>query len=229
MSWAKLDDRYDDHRKLKRAWRLHRGTVGLHAMAITYCSRHELDGVVDIEWIADKLPAPKEREKVLAALVECRLFEPVDAEHYRVHGFLDYNPSREQLKARRRADAERKAKARGPKSERTPSGVQPESSCPIPSHPIPAPVPPNPQGGIADPAPLKPKGKRQTDIAEYEEGMNAWCARHFPGADRRAVESTIVWTRLDGPVTADALRAAAQTHPIWAAQLGLGNEGEAAA
>lgn len=95
MSWAKLDDRYDDNRKIKRAWRRNRAAVGLHAMAITYCSRHRTDGVVDIDWLEERLPAEKERAKVIGVLVDGGLFEPVDAEHWRVHDYLDYNPSRQ--------------------------------------------------------------------------------------------------------------------------------------
>lgn len=232
MTWAKLDDRYDDHRKTKRAWRLHRATIGLHTMAITYCARHELDGVVDIEWITDKLPATKEREKVLAALVECRLFDPIDADHYRVHDYLDHNPSRAQLETRRRSDAERKAKGRQAQSQETPAGVQPESDGPIPSHPTPALEPPNPQGGnddlappIEDTAPIKPAGARGRDQGKYDAAMAAWCGHHFPEAsDPRAVRSVIVWSRLPEPVTADDLRTAALSDPLWAAQLGLNQE-----
>lgn len=148
MSWARFDDRYDDTRKIKRAWRAHGRAVGLHAMAITYCSRHETDGVVDLDWLIDKLPVARDREKVLHVLVDIGLFEVIDADHYRVHDYLDYNPSREQLEARRRADAARKAtgraaqseRARGrvqPESERTPVGRDAESDGPGPSRPDP--------------------------------------------------------------------------------------------
>lgn len=94
MSWAKLDDRYDDNRKVKRAWRLHPRAVALHVMAITYCARHGTDGVVDDDWVMERLPAKAERHRVLAVLVDCGLFEGGDGGGgYRVHDFLDYNPS----------------------------------------------------------------------------------------------------------------------------------------
>lgn len=95
MSWAKFDDRYDDNRKVKRAWRRNRATIGLHAMAVTYSCRHRTDGLVDIDWLEEKLPAQRERDKTIAVLVELGLFEPVDGEHWIVHDFLDYNPSRQ--------------------------------------------------------------------------------------------------------------------------------------
>jgi hypothetical protein len=93
VAWARFDDRYDDNRKVKRAWRANRGSVGLHAMAITYSARHETDGLIDVEWLIEKLPAAKEREKMIAALVDAGLFEPVDGEVFRVHDYLEFNPS----------------------------------------------------------------------------------------------------------------------------------------
>jgi hypothetical protein len=151
MSWARFDDLYDDHRKIKRAWRANRSAVGLHAMAITYCSRHETDGMVDLEWIVEKLPAAKERSKVLSVLVECELFVPVDAEHYSVHDYLDYNPSQEQLRDKRERDSARKARGRtspvrlesvrNPDGLRTdsagsPRNVRSESARPVPARPV---------------------------------------------------------------------------------------------
>jgi hypothetical protein len=132
MTWAKFDDRYDDNRKVKKAWRLDNATVGLHAMAITYSSRHETDGIVDLDWLTEKLPNGKAREKTVKTLVECGLFEPIDGERFQVHDYKDYNPSSEQLTDRRRKDAERKAAAKRPveiqpESVRSPDGVREDS------------------------------------------------------------------------------------------------------
>lgn len=116
--FAKLDERYDDHRKIKRAWRQTRAAVGLHAMAITYCKRHNTDGVVDAEWIEDRLPSAKERERVLTALVELELFDLGPDGSYRVHNYLEYQESatargarseRARAAADRRWDAKRNA------------------------------------------------------------------------------------------------------------------------
>jgi hypothetical protein len=99
MSWAKFDDRYDDNRKLKRAWRHSRAAVGLHAMAVTYCCRHRTDGLVDIEWLEEKIPNERERTRTVSVLVEFELLHKVDDEHYRIHDFLDYNSSRQDREA----------------------------------------------------------------------------------------------------------------------------------
>ncbi len=100
MNFAKLDDRYDDHRKIKRAWRQNRALVGLHAMAITYCWRHNTDGIVDIEWLEEKLPRAAEREKLVGLLVELGLFDHVDEHTWRVHDYLDFQDSSEKRAAR---------------------------------------------------------------------------------------------------------------------------------
>jgi hypothetical protein len=88
-------------------------------MSVTYSSRHETDGLVDLEWLEEKLPTPKEREAVVAALVECGLYEPVDGEHFRVHDYTEFNPSRTELESKRKRDAARK---------RTPTGLRTESN-----------------------------------------------------------------------------------------------------
>lgn len=106
MAWARFDDRYDDSKKIKRAWRQHPRAVGLHAMAITYCARHETDGEVDLEWLEEKLPRAVERRKVLDALIGAGLFAPnADGDGFIVNDYLEYNPSRDELRARREARA----------------------------------------------------------------------------------------------------------------------------
>jgi hypothetical protein len=111
VSWARFDDRYDDNRKVKRAWRRHPRAVGLHAMAITYSTRHQTDGIVDLEWVEEKLPSKVDREKVLVVLLGAGLLERLDDEHFVVHDFLDYNESREEREAARIEERERKRAA----------------------------------------------------------------------------------------------------------------------
>jgi post-segregation antitoxin (ccd killing protein) len=107
VPYARVDDRYDDHPKIKRAWRRAPAAVGLHSMAITYANRHETDGLVDVEWMDEKLALmagkPGERKRTLEVLLELGLLERVDANHYRLHDFLDWNVSRAQREALRAA------------------------------------------------------------------------------------------------------------------------------
>lgn len=108
MTWARMDDRYDDNRKTRAAWYAHPRAVGLHAMAVTYCARNETDGEVDPLWLREKLPSDKERQRVLDVLVETGLFRIDEDGTVWVNDYLDYNPSRDDLQQRRRADAARK-------------------------------------------------------------------------------------------------------------------------
>jgi len=115
VSWAKLDDRYDDNRKIKRAWKRNPRAVGIHAMAITYSSRHNTDGRIDIDWLEDRLPKQSDRDKTIAVLVDTGLFDVIDEETWQVHDYLEYNASKEgreeQSHAAREAARVRWAKA----------------------------------------------------------------------------------------------------------------------
>jgi hypothetical protein len=170
VSWARFDDLYDDHRKVKRAWKRHPRAVGLHAMAVTYCARHETDGVVDPEWLEEKLPAVRERDATLTVLVDCGLFEPLDDDHYLVHDYLDFNESRADAEARRRRDADRKrgGKANGfhKESERNPNGIPADSKSSRA----------RPRGRVPDPTrptepPTPPRGNRMRDKDRYREDV----------------------------------------------------------
>lgn len=153
MPWGKLDDRYDDNPKVRRAWHAHPRAVGLHSMAITHCARNETDGRLDDLWLAEKLPVKRERQQVLAALLDAGLFER-DGDDFIVHDYLDYNPSRAQLEAKRAKEADRKARGRanrGQVSAKSPRGHDADSAwtprgvlspvsvladCPDPTRPV---------------------------------------------------------------------------------------------
>lgn len=128
MSWSKFDDRFDDNRKIKAAWRAHARAVGLYVMAVTYSARHELDGVVDSEWLHEKLTNAKERTAVLRTLVEQGLFIERENGAFEIHDYLDFHPSRAQLAAKREKDRERKSKGGSAKTGTNPDGVQSDSA-----------------------------------------------------------------------------------------------------
>lgn len=159
VTWARFDDRYHDNRKIKRAWRAHPRAVGLHAMAVTYCAMHETDGIIDVEWLEEKLPAGREREQVIAAMVETGLFEVLDDGSYLVHDYLVFNPSSDDLADRRRRDSERK-RGRAPngiraESEWTPNGIHaPRVRAPAPA---------------ARPGPSRPAVGESTDMSSPTE------------------------------------------------------------
>lgn len=162
MSWAKLDDRFHDNRKVRRAWLNYPPAVGLYVMALTYCAQHETDGRVDGEFVLVNMPAKRERERMTSALVDAGLWA-LSEDGWLVCNYLEFNPSRSDLDEKRRKDADRKARGRNSPtrptnvhadSTRTPNGlqaesawsplsVQPESARPDPTRPL---SPPTPQG-----------------------------------------------------------------------------------
>lgn len=98
MSWAKFDDAFWSHPKVVRAGN---EAVGAFVRVVCYCSQYLTDGAV---------PAATAREiarpKVLERLVEVGLLE-VDGDGFRVHGYLERNPSRLQVEAERAAKTQR--------------------------------------------------------------------------------------------------------------------------
>jgi hypothetical protein len=162
VAWVKTDDRYDDTRKIKRAWRRNRATVGLHAMAKSYCARHETDGLLDLEWLEDRLPDDAEREQVVAVMTDVNLLEhlpagerkritvtrvkkgkpvkvtvthgPLPEDVYILHDFLEFHESRQEAEERRQKDAERKTRERGGKGREQPADEDDLSTGSPPGH-----------------------------------------------------------------------------------------------
>lgn len=114
MPWARLDDNFSSHPKVRKAWRC-RPALGLHAMAMSYSMCHGLEGKVPSTFVEDQLPNDRERSTVVAALVEAGIWEP-NGDGWYIHDFLDYNPSNADIEARREADRERKRKGRNGES-----------------------------------------------------------------------------------------------------------------
>ena len=106
MSWAKFDDAYYDNPKMLRVGLV--GT-GLHARAIAYCARHETDGHVPAAWVEGQLLElkPAERKRVIATVVDAGAFHR-DNGGYVVNDYLEFNPSRAEIAARKESDRKRK-------------------------------------------------------------------------------------------------------------------------
>lgn len=139
MTWVRIDDRYWTNRKVRKAWRLEGRTVGLHVMALAYCSMNETDGVIDEEFVNALMPNPRDRKQVLDVLLDVGLWHasPEDG-FWVINDYLEFNPSKAELTERRRRDSERK-RNRNPRglpadSERNPDRFH-EDSNGIPSDP----------------------------------------------------------------------------------------------
>jgi hypothetical protein len=99
MSWVRSDDNEPNHPKIFRAGI---AAYGFFQAAKCYCSRNLTDGFIpvqDLPLISPSVPS-KQAMSLATKLAECGLFEKKDEGWY-VHDYLDYNPSREQVLARR--------------------------------------------------------------------------------------------------------------------------------
>ena len=217
MSWGKIDDQFHAHRKAKIAWKGHPRALGLHLLAISYCAGHLTDGLVDREFVEEKIPVTRERNAATAALMDAGLWLE-DEQGWRINDWLDYNPSRAEILEKRRADSERKARGRRPESRRNPLGIQAESArspngvhadseSPHARAPRPAgvgqshPDPSNPT------APLPPTGGRTRDRIRFEGELAEFSAAHFPGVPAGLIAQQADVLRRNGlEPTADALR-----------------------
>jgi hypothetical protein len=107
MPWVKLDDRFPSHRKIAllsdRAFRL-------HVSAICWCAENLTDGRITER----ELPLVAKIRGVKAtaqALEDAGVWDRVDG-GWQIHDYLDYNPSREQVIAERKKNAERQERFR---------------------------------------------------------------------------------------------------------------------
>ena len=113
MTWFKIDDGFYDHPKVVG---LDMAAVGLWALAGSYCARHLTDGVITERQIRAIGGTRRQAEK----LVSAGLWSVADASpsdrRYAFNDWREYQPSRADVTARRRDDAERKRAARAAKA-----------------------------------------------------------------------------------------------------------------
>lgn len=141
MTWAKIDDQFHSHPKIRRAWKC-RPALGLHVLALSYCADQLTDGIVDLAFVEERLPAKRERNSVISALTSAGLWRE-HPDGFEINDYLDYNPSRDGVLARRADDVRRKADARAsraaelpPDSSQLPDGFRAGSALPDPTRPL---------------------------------------------------------------------------------------------
>jgi hypothetical protein len=100
--WSRNDDENHSAPAFLRAWFRCRDAVGLHFLAESYVGAHGADGLIDVAFIASKLPQQEEREEAIATLVDVGLWQLTRDEHvFEIVGYLERNPSAEQVRALR--------------------------------------------------------------------------------------------------------------------------------
>ncbi len=151
MTWLKTDDKFPEHRKIRR---LTDAAYRLHHTAMCACAKDETDGLVTEADIADMEHGTRLR-KHIPALVAAGLWDEVDG-GWLIHDFLNYNPSHEQQEGKRAAARERQQTWRERKKAPTDDDVSQRdngvsnafvthlSHDPVPTRPVPSrPVPSN--------------------------------------------------------------------------------------
>ena len=169
MSWVRSDDNEPNHAKVFRAGV---AAYGFFQAAKCYCSRNLTDGFIPIGDLSIVFPGVtfKQAAKFAMKLTECKLFE-VEEKGYRVHDYLHYNPSRDQIVERReqrmnagkvgglRSGAARRSNSL-PRDEANAKQVASPQTNPDPSHPIPTrPIP------ETEPENIRPRG---ADLSPHE-------------------------------------------------------------
>ena len=140
MTWARFDDGFPGHRKVRR---LTDGAYRLHTTAICHCAHDLTDGFVTPEDIED-MPSIRQSPKRITELIFRELWS-VCPGGWMIHDYLDYNPSREQVMAERESARERKEVWKAKRKEErnavpntVPNGVG--NVAPYPSRPVPVPT-----------------------------------------------------------------------------------------
>lgn len=96
MTWVKLDDAFTDHPKVMAAGPL---ASWLHVCGLTYCSRLLTDGFIPAGQVR-KLADVDNAGELAEQLVAVGLWDRCEG-GFRIHDYLDYNPSREDALAKR--------------------------------------------------------------------------------------------------------------------------------
>ena len=131
MPWARFDERFPTHRKVRR---LSDAAFRLHVSAICWGCEYLTNGHISPADIKD-ITELRKVEHVATELVEsgrwhlpghnCPSLHCWDiSDGWLIHNFLEFNPSKQEVEQKRRADAERKRKGRTSESRRSPGGVR---------------------------------------------------------------------------------------------------------
>jgi hypothetical protein len=108
MTWLKKDDRFPEHRKIRR---LSDGAYRLHDTALCHVARDESDGLLTPDDLEELTHWSRLRRKV-DELITAGLWEPQPDGSYAIHDYLDWNRSHAELEAGREADRRRQAARR---------------------------------------------------------------------------------------------------------------------
>jgi len=196
MPWIRLDDQFPDHPKVIEAGPL---ASWLYVCGIGYCNRLLTDGFIPLGQVR-KLADVDSAGELAARLVAVGLWDEAEG-GYRIHDYLEYQPSAEEVKAERAGNARRQQEWRGRNkgssavSNAVTDSVSnapnngPVTPAPYPSrtHPVPVPLPdpvPDPPG-VVRAAPKRANAQATLPSAEeLIEQLRPW-------ADKKGVRDIL--------------------------------------
>jgi len=104
MPWVKIDDQFHSNPKVVAAGS---DAISLYIVALSWCGGYLTDGFIPTAQVR-RLALCDDYETAAQRLVDVGLWHRVDG-GYEVNDYLEYNPSGEEIKAKRKAAAERQA------------------------------------------------------------------------------------------------------------------------
>jgi hypothetical protein len=136
MTWIRLDDGFISHPKTLV---LPHKTIVLHIAGLSYCCTQLTDGRIPKSALPLVLAIARVQKGAMAPLLDSEMWLD-QGDHYEIHGFLDYQESREVVLKRREKWAAKKATQRemskGESLGDTPGDSKGESHAPDPTRPV---------------------------------------------------------------------------------------------
>jgi hypothetical protein len=119
MTWIKVCDGFDIDRRIEQVGL---AAAGLFVRSVSYSARHSLDGQVDEKWLRRRVSGAKQREKLVAELIEAELWRRGQDGGYQIVPIIDGDVDRlvnhfpkEEVEENRRKEAEKKRQQRKPR------------------------------------------------------------------------------------------------------------------
>lgn len=164
MTWVKLDDQFADHPKMVVAGPF---AMLLHVKALCYCARYLTDGFVPAAVVNSLVYWPPgvtvDNQALAQALAQANAWELCEG-GYRIHDYLEYQPSREDELQRRAARAEagkigglRSAQAKRQANAQASAQAKPQAN--------------GKQNSTPSPSPSSSPTEKATDVADAEVGQ----------------------------------------------------------
>jgi hypothetical protein len=141
MTWVRIDDGFPEHPKMLG---LSDAAFRLHIHALCYCARALTDGFIPVSWLANG-----KHRKAAQSLVAAGLWHDAP-DGFRIHDYLEYQPSRFDVQQTRAEAAARMKRAREVRANKlgssaevriTPSPPNPKKNVPKEASPPPTSTP----------------------------------------------------------------------------------------